>query len=147
MKRSFTFLLFAVLVVLAASAAYADTLHGYCVPPAAACTDNGTITPTGDNPPYFAFSYAGNLNNAHGDFWLIGLVADNQNNGFSLNLNGTNTTNPSASASLVIGTEWNSGFLSAYLLAQGGPFTFPHNSHPLDAYLPSTQAVDPGANG
>jgi hypothetical protein len=78
---------------------------------------------------------------------LIGLVADNQNAGFSLTLDGVNTTQSSAAASLVSATEWNSGFLSDYMQNQSGPFTFSKNSHPLDAYLPSTQTVDPGANG
>jgi hypothetical protein len=78
---------------------------------------------------------------------LIGLVADNRNVGFSLTLDGVNTTKSSAAASLVAATEWSSGFLSDYIQNQSGPFTFSKNSHPMDAYLPSTQAVDPGANG
>ncbi len=134
----------AMALVVAASFASADTLHGYCVAPANPCTDNGTITPTNDNPPYFAFSYSGNLNRGHGDFWLIQLVPDNHNTGFSLALNGANTANPSEAAALFSLTEWNSGRLSDFMSPTwnfGGP------SHPLSAYLPSTQAVDPGANG
>ena len=125
--------------------ASADTVHGYCVSPASACSDNGTITPTHDNPPYFAFSYDGNTKNAHGDFLLIGLVPDNHNSGFSLTLDGTKTTNSTAAGVEVSSTEWNSGvhFLSSYLTSP----VFPHNSHPIDAYLPSTQGVDSGAHG
>ena len=62
-------------VLMCAMGASADTLHGYCV--AAACTDNGTLTPTNDNPPHSAFNYAGNLKNGNGDFSLIGLVPGN----------------------------------------------------------------------
>ncbi len=145
MHRTMRPLVCLTLVLIAGAAlASADTLHGYCVPPASTCNDNGTITPTSDNPPYFAFSYSGNSNNAHGDLWLIGLVPDNQNAGFSLTLNGTNTTNSSVAASLFSLTEWNSGDLGAYLTT----FNFGKGqSHPLSAFLPSTQGVDPGANG
>jgi PEP-CTERM motif len=133
-------------LMLAVVGANADTLHGYCVPPASPCIDNGTITPTTNNPPFFAFSYSGNKNNANGDFLLIGLVPDNQNSGFSLTLNGVNTIVPSVAGALVSTTEWTdppTHFLSDYLTTP----TFPHNSHPMDAYLPSTQGVDPGAMG
>ena len=111
--------------------------------PASPCTDNGTITPTNDNPATFAFSYAGNLNRGHGDFWLVELVPDNHNAGFSLTLNGANTANLSETASLFSTTEWNSGKLSDYL----STFNFGGPAHPLSAYLPSTQGVDAGANG
>ncbi len=134
----------ALVLIVGAALASADTLHGYCVAPASACADNGTITPTNDNPPYFAFSYSGNLSMGHGDFWLIQLVPDNHNTGFSLTLNGANTTSASEAASLFSLTEWNSGKLSDYMSPAwdfGGP------SHPLNAYLPSTQGVDSGANG
>jgi hypothetical protein len=33
------------------------------------------------------------------------------------------------------------------MAAQSAPFSFSQPSHPLDAYLPSTQGVDPGATG
>ena len=135
----------AMVLMAGVSVASADTLHGYCVSPASTCSDNGTITPTGANPPYFAFDYAGNKKNGHGDFWLIDLVPDNQNSGFSLTLHGANTTNSSVSGSLSSPTEWKGGFLGAYLTT---PFNFgKHPAHPFDAYLPSTQTVDSGANG
>ena len=134
-------------LMLAVMGASADTVHGYCVSPASPCIDNGTITPTGANPPYFAFSFSGNAGkNGSGDFLLVGLVPDNHNSGFSLTLNGVNTTVASVTGGLVNTTEWTdppTHFLSNYLTTP----TFPHNSHPMDAYLPSTQAVDPGANG
>jgi hypothetical protein len=138
-----TLVCLALVLIVGALLASADTLHGYCVAPAGLCTDNGTITPTNDNPPTFAFSYAGNLDRGHGDFWLIQLVPDNHNAGFSLTLDAANTANPSEAASLFSGTEWNSGKLSNYL----STFNFGGPSHPLSAYLPSTQSVDAGANG
>jgi hypothetical protein len=124
--------------------ASADTLHGYCITPASPCSDNGTITPTTDNPPYFAFSYAGNTNKGHGDFWLIGLVPDNKGIGFSLTLDGVNTTNPSVAGALFSSTKWDSGKLSDYM---SPAWNFGRPSHPIDAFLPNTQGVDPGANG
>ncbi len=134
----------ALLLIAAATFASADTLHGYCIAPAAVCTGNGTITPTNNNPPYFAFRYDGNVNNGHGDFWLIQLVPDNHNTGFSLTLNGANTVFSSVAASMFSSTEWNGGKLSDFMSPTwnfGGP------SHPINAFLPSTQGVDPVANG
>jgi PEP-CTERM motif len=144
MRKLRAWVCLALLSILGAALANANTLHGYCVAPAGPCTDNGTITPTNDNPPTFAFSYSGNLNNGHGDFWLIQLVPDNHNTGFSLTLNAANTANPTVAGSLFSSTPWNSGKLSAYMSPAwsfGGP------SHPLSAFLPSTEGVDPGANG
>ena len=139
-----TLVCLALVFIVGALLASADALHGYCVSPASPCSDNGTITPTNDNPPTFAFSYAGNLNRGHGDFWLIQLVPDNHNTGFSLTLNGANTTISPVAGSLFSGTAWNSGKLSDYM---SPVFDFGGPSHPLGAYLPSTQGVDPGANG
>ena len=130
-------------VPVGALPASADAIHGYCVSPGDPCTDNGTITATDNNPPTFAFSYAGNLNRGHGDFWLIQLVPDNYNAGFSLTLNGANTAMPSEAASLYSAKEWESGFLSSYLSA----FDFMKPSHALGAFLPSTQSVEAGADG
>ncbi len=143
MRTSFKFLSVVAVLLLGVGLASADTLHGYCVAPASACSDNGTITPTSDNPPYFAFSYAGNKNNAHGNLWIIGLVPDNENSGFSLTLDGVHTANSSAAGTLGKSADWTSGFLSSFLSAPhwGSP------SHPIGAFLPSTQGVDPGAGG
>jgi hypothetical protein len=143
-----SFLLYGLLLILSgvvlAPAAHAATVHGYCVAPAAACSDNGTVTPTGDNPPYFAFSFSGNAGkDGSGNLWLVGLVPDNQNAGFNLTLNGTNTTNSTATAVLGNPGVWSSGFLGSFLSTPN----FGSNAHPISAWLPSTQAVDPGAQG
>jgi PEP-CTERM motif-containing protein len=130
----------ALAIMMFAIGASADTLHGYCVSPAAPCNN----TPTTNNPPYFAFGFSGNATKTgSGDFLLVGLVPDNRNAGFSLTLDGTNTASSAVTGALVSATVWNSGFLSAYLTSP----TFPHKSLPLSGYLPSTQSVDPGANG
>lgn len=129
MKKVLTFATCAMVLALAATA-YADTLHGSCVSPTAPCSDNGTITPMGTNPPHFSFSYSGS-HATNSDLWLIGLVPDNENTGFSLTLAGTNTADPSATGSLFSKTEWNSGALQNYLTA----FTWPNGTnHPLSAY-------------
>jgi len=129
MKKVWTLALCTVLAVMTVTASYADTLHGYC--PTATCNDNGTITSMSDNPPSFAFSYSGNLSRANGDLFLIGLVPDTENTGFSLTLDGTNTTNTAAAGSLFSATEWNGGKLQDYLTF----FSWPHgNDHPLSAY-------------
>jgi len=80
-------------------------------------------------PAYFAFSFSGNAHkNGSGNIWLIDLVPDNHNSGFPLTLNGVNTTNSHVAGSLFSATEWNSGFLSAYL----STFNFGHPSYPLN---------------
>src|SRR5262249_25116120 len=47
----------------------------------------------------------------------------------------------SATATLFSATPWTSGSLDAYLGISAGP------NNPIGAYLPSTQALDPGATG
>ena len=52
-------------------------------------------------------------------------------------------TGPSGTATLVSATPWTSGTLAAYL--GDVPGASPNN--PIGAFLPSTQALDPGATG
>src|SRR6516164_9464372 len=136
MRKVWTLAFWTMLAVMAVTASYADTLHGYC--PTATCNDNGTVTAMNDNPPFFAFSYSGNLSRANGDLFLIGLVPDTENTGFSLTLDGTNTTNAAATGSLFSSTEWDSGKLQDYLTF----FSWPHgNDHPLSAYQDGALSV------
>ncbi len=128
----------AAIVIASATLASADTLHATCT----GCNDNGTVTPTMTNPP--TFSFKGSNNHDHGDFYLVALVPDNKNAGFSLTLNATNTGISMATGSLFSSTEWNSGSLSSYLHSEFSTFTPPS---PIGAYLPSTQSFDAGANG
>lgn len=121
--------------------AAADTLHGFCVAPAPACTDNGTITPTSANPPTFGFNSSGRTK---GNFELLLLVPNNEDTSpasYSLNINGLNVTNTPESSTLFSSTAFTSGKLGTYL---GLSYT-PDN--PLSAFLPSTQTLDSGATG
>lgn len=128
-------------VLIGAQIAPADTLHGFCVSPTPACSDNGTITPTDTNPPTFGFSSSGT---EKGNFELILLVPNNEDvspTSFSLKLNGTNVTNTPVTSSLFSSTAFTSGTLETYLGLSYTP------SNPLSAFLPSTQAVDSNATG
>lgn len=130
-----------VLVLAGAHVVVADTLHGFCMSPTPACSDNGTITPTSTNPPNFGFNSSGTT---MGNFELIALVPNNEDatpSSYSLTLNGSNVTTTSASSSLFNTTAFTSGKLESYLGVSYTP------SNPLSAFLPSTQAVDSGATG
>lgn len=72
--------------------------------------------------------------------WLIGLVPDSENTGFSLTLDSKNTTNTTATGSLFSSTEWNSGKLSDYMTNPSSP-TFPKPAPPLDAYQSGATSV------
>lgn len=127
--------------VAGAQLAVADTLHGFCVSPTPACSDNGTITPTSTNPPNFGFNSSGTT---MGNFELIALVPnvlDTAPTSYSLTLNGTNVTNTPVTSTLFNTSAFASGKLETYLGVSYTP------SNPLDAFLPSTQAVVPGATG
>jgi hypothetical protein len=128
-------------VLLGIQVAKADTLHGFCVSPTPACSDNGTITPTSTNPPNFGFNSSGTT---VGDFTLLLLAPNNEvvsPSTFSMTIAGSNVTNASATSSLVSTTAFTSGKLESYLGLSYTP------SNPLSAFLPSTQSVDGGATG
>jgi hypothetical protein len=111
------------------------TLHGFCSG-AGQCGDNGTNSPTSSNPPVdFGFTTSPGPNT--GDLFIDILTPDNQTAGPSFTLTGTS----SATATLFSATPWTSGQLDSYLGISASP------SNPIGAYLPSTQAVDPGATG
>ena len=121
--------------------ALADTLHGFCVNPAPACTDNNTITPTNTNPPDFGFNSSGTT---QGNFELIALIPNNEDaspSTYSLKLNGTNVASAAVSSTLFSTTAFTTGKLEDYLGVSYTP------SNPLSAFLPSTKAVDSGATG
>src|SRR2546423_13663415 len=59
---------------LAAPKVNPPTLHGFCSL-GDSCTDNGTNTPTGVQPPEFAFSSGGQAES--GTLWIDILVPDN----------------------------------------------------------------------
>jgi hypothetical protein len=110
-----------------------DPLHGHCL---AGCTSKGTNTPIGSNPPqgfYFQASPA-----SAGTYFIDVLVPNNMLIAGPLHITGDLT----GVLNLFSTTAWTSGELGNYL-----GFTNPNPSTPIGAYLPATQALDPGATG
>jgi hypothetical protein len=112
-----------------------DPLHGYCAG-AGQCADNGTNSPTNVNPPS-NFGFTISPGPASGDLFIDVLVPNNESKPASFALTGT----LSGTATLFNATAWTSGALDAYLGISASP------TNPIGAYLPSTQALDPGATG
>jgi hypothetical protein len=127
------------LVFVLFSAPAAATLHGYCAPPTQ-CVDNGTNSPTNSNPPS-QFGFTTSPGPSSGDLFIDVLVPNNEalNPG---NLNFALTGTLSGTATLFSASPWASGQLDTYL---GTPIMGAKPANPLGAYLPSTQALDPGA--
>src|SRR5262249_8035563 len=102
----------------------------------AGCTSNGTNTPIGSNPPqgfYFQASPA-----SSGAYFIDVLVPNNMLIAGPLHITGDLTF----VLNLFSATAWTSGELGNYL-----GFTNPSPSTPIGAYLPETQALEPGATG
>ena len=121
------------------SAPAAATLHGYCAPSTTECIDNGTNSPTSVNPPS-QFGFTTSPGPTSGDLWVDVLVPNNEAtnpSGMSFALSGT----LSGTAKLFSPTAWTSGQLDSYLTISASP------TNPIGAFLPSTQALDPGATG
>jgi hypothetical protein len=112
-----------------------DPLHGYCAG-AGQCIDNGTNSPTSNNPPV-NFGFTVSPGPASGSQFLMDvLVPDNKALPPSFAITG-----PSGTATLFSATPWTSGNLDSYLGISASP------ANPIGAFLPSTQALDPGATG
>jgi len=113
-----------------------DPLHGHCL---AGCTLNSfdsPNTPIGSNPPqgfYFQASPA-----SSGAYFIDVLVPNNMLIAGPLHITGDLTF----VLNLFSATAWTSGELGNYL-----GFTNPSPSTPIGAYLPATQALEPGATG
>ena len=130
----------ATLVLTAAATASAQTatldpLHGYCAG-AGQCIDNGTNSPTTTNPPS-NFGFTISPGPATGDFLVDVLAPNNEAHPASFAVTGTE----SGTATLFSATPWTSGQLDVYLGISASP------TNPIGAFLPSTQALDPGATG
>lgn len=150
-----------VLALSVSEPAAAGTLHSFCGTPAAnTCPDNGTIAPTGQNPPSFGFLYdPAPQAPAGGDFFLEVLLPNNDvldPSAVSFDINGTNTGNSDVLSSLVSTTAWtdSSVHLAEYLNAASATLQAinnPGGANPLSSFLtdptPSTQSLDPGATG
>jgi hypothetical protein len=119
------------------SAVPSDPLHGEC----SGCHDNGTITPTSADPLTFSFTKSPDTGTE--TFFLDILIPNNVAgaNAEAFSITGTHTQNATVADSLVSATPWTSGKLDAYLGISASP------SNPISAFLPSTDAVDPGATG
>lgn len=110
-------------------------LHGYCAG-AGQCIDNGTNTPTTNNPPV-NFGFTQSPGPATGSLRIDFLVPNNVSQPANFPLTGTLT----GTATLFNASPWTSGNLDAYLGISASP------NNPIGAYLPSTQLLDPGATG
>ena len=120
------------------SAPASATLHGYCAPPTQ-CVDNGTNSPTSNNPPLMV-GFTTSPGPTSGDLWVDVLVPNNEAtnpSALSFALGGTLT----GTATLFNTSAWSSGQLDSYLTIKASP------TNPIGAFLPSTQALDPGATG
>jgi hypothetical protein len=124
-----------------------DPLHGHC---SAGCIDNGTNTPI--IGPTNGFYFQASPGPQTGLMLVDVLVPDNVSTaGLHIVVaiisggGGVGSTE----GHLVSGGDWTSGALGAYFLATGGSYATPNISpaNPIDAFLPSTQALDPGATG
>ena len=119
------------------SADIIDPLHGY----APGASDNGTNTPTNQNP-ITNFGFTISPGPQTGTLVLDVLVPNNEASPKSFQVTGMFNGNPvSATATLFSKTAWISGQLDSYLGISASPV------NPIGAYLPSTQALDPGATG
>jgi hypothetical protein len=110
-------------------------LQGFCSP-AGQCIDNGTNSPTSINPPQ-NFGFTVSLGPAAGGLVVDILTPDNQGVETSFMLGGTLF----GTATLFSVTPWTSGQLDSYLGISAA------STNSIDAFLPSTQALDPGATG
>src|SRR6185437_2607509 len=111
------------------------TLHGFCSL-GDSCTDNGTNTPTNQNPPVFAFATSGQSDS--GTLLIDILIPDNIAAPGSFSISPFSSTpaagtNLTGTANLFSTTAWTgtggqSGFLDGYLGISSSP------SNPIGAY-------------
>jgi hypothetical protein len=107
-----------------------DPLHGYCGG-VGQCIDNGTNSPTSNNPPT-NFGFTVSPSSQTGDLIIDILVPNNvaaPASPFTI------TGDRPGTATLFSPTAWTSGALDTYLGISASP------SNPIGAYLPSTQAL------
>jgi hypothetical protein len=139
----------------------AATLYGYCAG-TMQCVDNGTNSPTNMNPP-LQFGFTTSSGPSSGNLVIEVLVPDNEvsnparcsasPNSCNFPLTGLEpVTHQTNAAYLVATSPWTRGSLdadyldlSAVLTNDAGPFSSPPN--PIEAFLPATRALDPGATG
>jgi hypothetical protein len=126
-------------LALLSSPAHA-TLHGWCGSGTSTlCTDNGTNSPWATNPPN-PFGFTGSPPNQTGDLLVDVLVPNNETVGGPFAITGAATATATLQPGIPVGA-WTTGDLDAYLGISASP------ANPIGAFLPSTQALDPGATG
>jgi len=127
-------------IILTGSVASATPLAGYCGG-VGQCIDNGTNSPTSNNPPT-NFGFVNNLASANGNLFIDILIPDNVSIPASFSITGTFNANAvNASATLFSSTPWVSGQLDSYLGLSAAP------ANGIGAFLQSTNVLDPVANG
>ena len=136
MRRVLLLVLGVLMLALACGgAAWADAMHGQCN--GSPCLDNGTNTPLGTST---TFGFTISPGPQTGDLIIDFLVPNNDAKPGSFALNFANNV-LAGTATLFSATAWTSGSLAAYLGISANP------ANPIGAYLPATQALDPGATG
>jgi len=123
----------ACVLVLGGVSCWANPLHGYCAG-VAQCVDNGTNSPTSNNPP-IDFGFTISSGPITGSTLLLDFLEPNNQANAPVTVTGTY----SGTASLFSATAWTSGFLDAYLGISASP------SNPIGAFIPDP--VDLGATG
>ena len=130
------------LYLMLANPAFGQALHG-CVGAVPNCTENGNNTPTTANPPS-PFGFFASAGPKSDDLFVDVLIPNNEDSSPS-RLSYAITGGATATAALVTGTPagaWTSGDLGTYL-----GLSSPSTSNAISDFLPSTQALDPGATG
>jgi len=111
----------------------ANPLHGYCAG-VGQCIDNGTNSPTSNNPPIdFGFTISGGP--ITGSTFLLDFLEPSNQANAPVPITGTF----SGTASLFSATPWTSGFLDVYLGISASP------SNPIGSFIPDP--VDLSATG
>jgi hypothetical protein len=125
-----------------------DPLHGHCL---AGCISNGTNTPIigPTNGLYFQASPGPQTGILVVDILVPNSIPDTKLAELHPNVAIVSGGSGIIEGHLLSGNSWTSGTLGAYFLATGGSYATPNISpaNPIDAFLPSTQALDPGATG
>ena len=126
-------------IFIFSAGAPADTLHLSCL----GCVDNGSYQNLAESS--FQVYDAGGKT-ATGNFYLLALVPNNEAAGYKTSIKGTFGSTTSQVSGQDIGafapTKTNSNpQLSTVFKLE------PANGHPLGAYLPYTDLLDPGATG
>lgn len=132
-------LMIAALATITTAQLHADALHGTCVSPTPACSDNGTVTPVASSSP--SYSFISSPSGDTGNFEIITLIPNNITGASSESFSVSGGATSPASASLVSATAWSSGKLDAYLGISASP------ANPIGAFLSTTQALDASATG